>query len=125
MKIQDRYSSAVHSSNLQSRSETTMSDTDVLGAMGIADRRLAVPLAWFRNSACQSCGGHGFKIIPGTKTLGDSRCRPCDGTGKVPLELGFRIEQRELVRWAVAQMEREVAMAGPAAMKALKPLLEF
>ena len=188
MQIQNRYFSAVHSSNLKSSPDTTASDPDVLGAYGIADRRLcagvdadgnrvhdprrlAVPLArlfagdkgaaqeivgmlapvirhkanalrlrltpiqcmdmarivlgWFRNSACQSCGGHGFKIIPGTKTLGDSRCHPCDGTGKVPLELGFRLEQRELVRWAVAQIEREVGVAGPAALRALKPSLEF
>ena len=40
MKIQDRYSTAVHSSSLKSRADTSMSDTDVLGAMGIADRDL-------------------------------------------------------------------------------------
>lgn len=180
--INDRYASAVNSSNLKSRFETTHSDTDVLGAFGIADRRLttgegpngevnfskhplAVPLerlftgdnaaakeimrilaeiirgkapalrspvtetqaadmarvvlGWFQRPACRVCGGHGFKLIKNTKTLGDSRCRPCAGSGKVRLELAFRVEQRELVSWAIAQMERESAMAGPAAMKAL------
>lgn len=160
-----------------------MSDTDVLGAMGIADRRLssgedhfsrhplAVPLermflgdgsaatevighlantirgkaqalrirmtelqasdmarvalGWFRQPSCRVCGGHGFKIIHGTKTLGDSRCRPCNGSGKVQLEQAFRVEQRELVRWVMAQMEREAGMAGPAAMRALAPSLEL
>jgi hypothetical protein len=183
MKILDRYASAVHSSNLKSRPETTMSDTDVLGAFGIADRRLssgedhfskhplAVPLerlfagdgaaagvivqilggiirskakalridmtvlqasdmarvalGWFRNPSCKVCGGHGFKVIANTKTLGDSKCRPCNGSGKVQLELAFRVEQRELVRWTMAQMEREANMAGPAAMKALAPFLDL
>ena len=183
MKIQERYASAVHSSNLKSRPETVMSDTDVLAAMGIADRRLssgeghfskhplAVPLerlftgdgavtgeiirilaeiirgkaralridmtavqsydmahvvlGWFRHPVCRVCGGHGFMIIKNTTTLGDSRCRPCNGTGKVQLELAFRVEQRELVSWVIAQMERESAMAGPAAMRALAPSLDL
>lgn len=41
-KIQNRYASAVHSSNLGVDENTVMSDTDVLGAMGIADRVLNV-----------------------------------------------------------------------------------
>lgn len=183
MYIQNRYASAVSSSNLQTREETTMSDTDVLGAFAIADRRLSagvdhfskhplsvplerlftgdksaaqeiicilagivrgkaralrirmtavqasdmarVALGWFGNGACRVCGGHGFKLIPNTKTLGDSRCHPCNGTGKVQLELAFRVEQRELVRWVMAQLERESGQAGPAAMKALCPQLNL
>jgi hypothetical protein len=62
-------------------------------------------------------------LIKNTVTLGDSRCRPCNGTGKVQLELAYRVEQRELVSWVIAQLERESAMAGPAAMKALAPSL--
>lgn len=181
--IKDRYASAVNSSNLKSAPETKWSDTDVLGAYGIADRRLssgedhfskhplAVPLermfagdssaastivsilsgiirgkakslridmtvtqatdmakatlGWFRAPACRACSGHGFKIIKGTKTLGDSRCHPCNGTGKVQLEQLYRVEQRELVRWVMAQLERESNMAGPAAMKALAPTLNL
>lgn len=182
-RIQNRYASAVRSSNLKSRPETVQSDADVLGAYGIADRRLAagtdqlerhplsVPLerlftgdrtaarqiveilagivrgranamrvdvsatqsadmaraivAWYRNGACRVCGGHGFKVIPGTKTLGDSRCWPCLGTGKIQLELEFREELRELVRWAMARVEREAGRAGPAALKALAPLMNL
>lgn len=41
-KISNRYASAVHSSNLGVDEKTVMSDTDVLGAMGIADRVLNV-----------------------------------------------------------------------------------
>jgi hypothetical protein len=82
-------------------------------------------LGWFRAPACRVCSGHGFKIIKGTKTLGDSRCHPCNGTGKVQLEQLYRVEQRELVRWVMAQLEREANMAGPAAMKALAPSLEL
>jgi len=181
MLIQDRYASATHSSNLKSVPKTIYSDSDVLGAYGMADRRLstgeghfskhplAVPLerlftgdnsaageivrilaeiirskakalrirmtelqasdmarvavGWFRHPACRVCGGHGFKLIKNTVTLGDSRCRPCNGTGKVQLELAYRVEQRELVSWVIAQLERESAMAGPAAMRALAPSL--
>jgi hypothetical protein len=39
-KIQNRYASAVHSSNLSVDGRTYMSDSDTLGAMGIADRVL-------------------------------------------------------------------------------------
>jgi len=39
-RITDRYASAVHSSNLGVDEKTYMSDTDVLGAFGIADRVL-------------------------------------------------------------------------------------
>ena len=38
MKIIDRYSTAMHAGNLASKPETTWSDTDVLGAMGLAAR---------------------------------------------------------------------------------------
>lgn len=40
MAITDRYASAVHSSSLKTKADTVMGDTDVLGAMGIADRVL-------------------------------------------------------------------------------------
>jgi hypothetical protein len=39
--IRDRYASAVNTSNLKSDPKTTYSPTDVLGAYGLADRRLA------------------------------------------------------------------------------------
>ena len=183
MYIKDRYASAVNSSNLKSSPQTMCSDTDVLGAYGIADRRLsngedqfskhplAVPLerlfagdnaaasvitqilaglirgqaqskrirmtetqatdmgkvvlGWFRAPACRVCGGHGFRLIPGTTTLGDDKCTPCDGTGKIQLELLFHESQRELVRWAMAKMEEESALAGPAAMKSLGSMLDL
>lgn len=40
MKIQDRYASAVRSSNLGVDGKTVMSDSDTLGAYGLADRAL-------------------------------------------------------------------------------------
>lgn len=183
MKIHDRYASAVNSSNLKSRPETIYSDTDVLGAYGIADRRLssgidhytkhplAVPLqrlfngdstagqeivrilavlilgkanrvkvsvsrsqardmakvilGWFRSPRCRVCGGHGFKIIKNSTTLGDTRCMPCDATGIIQLDLLFPVELRELVKWATARMELEVGLAAPAAMKALASKMDF
>lgn len=183
MKITNRYASAIHSSNLKSRDEVYDGDTEILGAFGIADRRLssgedhytkhplAVPLqrlfngngaaaseiigilakliqgkavrlrvsvtagqareiariilGWFRSPACRACGGHGFKIIRNTTTVGDSRCRPCNATGKIQLELLFKERERELVRWAIARMELEAGMAGPVAMKALASQMEL
>jgi hypothetical protein len=160
-----------------------MSDTDTLGAFGIADRRLssgedyykkfplAVPLqrlfvgngevsgeiigilsgmirgksvqlrvslsagqtremariilGWFRSPRCRACGGHGFKIIRNTTTIGDTRCKPCDATGTIQLERLFPEKQREIVIWAIARMELEAGMAGPEAMKALAPKLDL
>ncbi|MDM0041866.1 hypothetical protein QTI05_22690 [Variovorax sp. J22R193] len=178
MKIADRYASAIRSSCLTVDERTTFSDTDVLGAMGLASRTLdqeghplAVALerlfagdngasmiivqvlsdmawrrarttkvrlnrmgaadmakaclAWHRDGVCKACGGHGTLVIPGSTTLGPHDCKPCRGDGKVPFERQFDLEQRELAAWLVAQMEREQSRAGPAAMKALAPRLDF
>lgn len=193
--ISNRYASAVHSSNLKQTSELNKlddqgqsSDADILGAMGIADRRLSegldhtgkptydkhplsVPLermfagdargtgeivdilaimvhgqavaqrlrmtpvqdkdmaraclAWYRNGTCRPCGGHGKTLIPGTKTHSDHDCQVCRGAGKMPFTSQFRPEQRELARWLVAELERELGRAGPAAMKALASSMEL
>ena len=48
MKIIDRYNSAVRSSNLKSGPSTTASDTDVLGAMGLAAKRNPLAIALTR-----------------------------------------------------------------------------
>jgi hypothetical protein len=47
MSILDRYASAIRSSNLRSHPDTTQSDTDILGAIGLASKRhpLATALA--------------------------------------------------------------------------------
>ncbi len=173
MLIQDRYASAIRSSNLQTDERTTYSDTDVLGAFGLAGKEhpLAVALqrlflgdngaapeiveilaaeawkkargldvkftrvqaddmaraclAWHRNAACRSCGGHGYLVIDGTKTLGDQECKVCKGTGKRPFEREFLTEHRELAGWMVASMEREQARAGSAAMAKIAPKLDM
>lgn len=82
-------------------------------------------LAWHRDGVCKPCGGHGQLLIKGTKTIGGAFCRPCRGTGRMPFEKQFRHEWRELARWLVAEMEREQGRAGPAALKAIAPRLEF
>lgn len=181
MKVTDRYASAVHSSNLKTKTETTYSDTDVLGAMGLAgkavrhDGREGVPLAaallrlfsgdngamreiieitsrmawgkakalrvrmtrvqsedmaraviaWHRNGTCTKCGGHGFKIIPGTLTVGDAECSSCHGEGKVPFDSQFSEEHQLLARFVLTHIEREQSSAGPAAMAALAPRLDL
>ena len=183
MRIINRYASAIHSSNLKSKAETYSGDVEILGAFGIADRRLssgvdhytrhplAVPLqrlfngngavageiirilagmiygksirlkvdmtdgqsrdmakvilGWFRSPRCRVCGGHGFKIIRNTTTVGDTRCRPCNATGTIQLELLFPEKYRELVRYAIARMELEAGMAAPVAMKALASKMEL
>ena len=188
MKITERYASAIKSSNLKTIASTTYGDTDVLGAFGIADRRLslginaagvqvsdrrplAVPLqrllmgdsgaaaelvdllaqglrgqakdarivltafssqkmaraviAYFRNSACSVCGGHGLEVVPGSNALGSAKCGACKGTGKVQIVKAFRQEHRDLVRWAMDRVEEESSRAGPAAMQALADRLDF
>lgn len=175
MLIQDRYASAIRSSNLQTDERTTYSDTDVLGAFGLAGKaeELELPiqlqrlflgdngaaaevvrilaekvrtraamlrlkmaetqavdmaracLAWHRNAACRSCGGHGYLVIDGTKTLGDQECKVCKGTGKRPFEREFHQSFRELAGWLVSEMERDQSRAGGAAMAKIAPKLEL
>jgi len=185
MKISDRYSSAVHSSNLKSKPETTFSDADVLGAaalagkaertlpdgtvvrgapLGIALMRLLSGdnsasreivsilassakgkakrdgmslkwvqcedigrsvLAWFRDGVCRPCGGHGYLLMQGAPSLSEHACPACRGTRKVPFDTHFSLETVLLARWLLAEVEREIAFAGPAAMAALAPRLEL
>lgn len=178
MSITDRYATAVRSSCLTVDERTTYSDTDVLGAMGLADRTLTLRghplavalerlfmgdngasvrivevlaqmargkapalrtditatqavdmaracLAWHRDGVCKPCGGHGQHVIPNTKTLGGAICKPCKGTGRIPFERQFRHEWQELARWLVSEMNREQGRAGPEAMKAIAPRLDF
>lgn len=170
MRLTERYTVAVHSSNLDVDPDTTYSDSDVLGAAGLAAKRhpLAVQLmrlfagdnhaaaeivgtmsrmvharaiktnaklrrvqaddmakavlAWYRDGICQACHGHGFELIAGTPALSDQQCKACGGTGKKPFDRQFKANT-ELARWLLAEVERETAKAGPAAMKALAPRL--
>jgi DnaJ-class molecular chaperone len=172
-KILDRYASAVHSSNLASKPMTVFSDSDVLGAAGLAGKRngLAMALcrlfsgdntaahdlvrtmaemvcgksralgvklkrpqavdmaravlAWKRDGVCRPCGGHGFELIPGTKTVGGTSCRHCRGTGKLLFDRQFTLERLSVARWLLAEIEREQGKAGAAAMAKLAPRLDF
>lgn len=190
--ITDRYTTAVHSRNLSVDEKTRMSDTDVLAAMGWADRTLtdgkdrqgrhhveaplAVPLqrlfsgdnraahdivrtladmawrqargmkvklnrpqahdlacqclAWHRNGTCTNCGGLGYDKIPGTTTLSSHECGVCRASGKIPFEdaidpKGTNDGLRELGRWLLNQMERDMGRAGPLAMAALAERMEL
>lgn len=75
-------------------------------------------LAWHRDGVCKQCGGHGFSLIPGTKTLSERDCPACDA-GRLPFEKQFPIDRRELARWVVKQMTQAASYAGPEAMKFL------
>jgi hypothetical protein len=171
MKISERYSTAIKSSNLAVKEATTYSDTDVLGAYGIAakthplavalerllsgDNHAAVTvvallavmarrhnttnggamtegqsvdvarsaLAWFRHGTCTACGGHGYLPLPGAPGLSDVECLSCRGSGKIPFESQLHKSQRSTALWLLAEMEREMSKAGPAAMKAIAPSL--
>ena len=173
MKIADRYASATHSRNLSSDPDTTASDSDVLGAAGLAaklnplgialmrllsgdnhasadvvriladkavgkayrmgnecgraeaeDLGRAV-LAWYRHGTCTRCGGHGVQLIPGTTTLSSTECPACRGSGRILLERQIGMMRLELARWLVVEVERELAFAAPAAMRALAPSLDL
>ena len=173
MSIIDRYASAVRSSNMGSKPETTRSDSDVIGAAGLAAKHVPLGialmrllsgdnhasgvivdilaekavgkayrlgnecgrveatdiaravLAWHRDATCKPCGGHGVLHIPGTPTLGSERCPRCKGAGRMPFDRQFSMVRLELARWLVAEVERELAIAGPAAMRALAPRLDL
>jgi hypothetical protein len=186
--IEERYSSAVNSGNLRPNPRTRMSDSDVLGATGIADRELTegrtspkrrggvlVPgdpvrpaplavslerllrggdtraahavvrvmadmlwrkaregteklshakakemaqmvLAWHRSGTCKPCGGHGYSLIQGTKTLSERACEACRGSGKIRFERAFKGYPVELARWMSAELERNLGRAGERAM---------
>lgn len=172
MRFDDRYSSAIHSSNLKSKPETECSDSDVLGAAGLAAKhaplamallrllsgdnhasrevvdimagmldgkayRMQVELtrveaadmaravlAWVRDGVCRPCGGIGAQKIENTNRLG-TVCPTCRGTGKRPFEKEFPMVRVLLAQWMLAEVERELAKAGPAAMAALAPKLEL
>ena len=54
-----------------------------------------------------------------------SSCKFCRGTGKILFDRQFPITRLELARWLLVEIEREQAVAGPAAMAALAPKLEL
>lgn len=173
MTIIDRYASAVRSSNLRSNPDTTKSDTDVLGAAGLAAKRTPLAmellrlfvgdndngrkvsmtmadmlsskahaigthllrvdamsisravLAWHRDGKCRACNGLGFKIFDRSPTLSDQACHVCRGTTKIPFDPQFDAEHLEIARWLLAELEREMAIAGGEAMKSLAPRLDL
>lgn len=171
-KILDRYASAVHSSNLSSKAATVYSDSDVLGAAGLAGKQnpLAMALtrlfsgdnhavydlvrimserawgkahtmhiklkrtqaddmaravlAWYRDGRCRACDGHGFRLIPNTRTLGESACPKCRGSCRIPFDPQFSLERLPVARWLLTEVEREIGKAGPAAMAKLADRLD-
>lgn len=77
-------------------------------------------LAWHRDGACKHCGGHGFRRIPGTTTLGTQPCPQCAGEGRVPLERQFSTQAaKDLARWLVSELERETGRAAAVASRRL------
>ena len=48
-RITDRYASAVRSSNLRSKADTNMSDSDVIGAAGLAAKKSPLAMALMRH----------------------------------------------------------------------------
>lgn len=175
MKFDDRYSTAIRSSNLRSEAKTLHSSADILGAAGKASKRHPLALAllrlfcssdnqtvgevvdimtsmavgkayrlhdeigreaasilsrlvldWYRDPACKQCGGHGFKRMANAPTLSDQSCGICSSTpGRRNFEAMFPSNRLELAKWLAGELERETAIAGPAAMAALATRLEL
>jgi hypothetical protein len=76
-------------------------------------------LAWSRNGTCQPCGGHGKTLIPGTRTHSEHDCQECKGTGHLLFEKNFRHEHRDLARWLVVEVEREMGQVWSEAARSL------
>lgn len=82
-------------------------------------------LAWYRDGTCRVCSGHGVLLIPGTTTLGNHECPACRGDGRIRLDRRISLARLELARWMVAEVERELAIAGREAMTRLAPRLDL
>jgi len=116
MKYQDRYSSAVRSSNLKQSSEATV-DTDILGAAGFAAKHSPLAMALLRLFVGDNHAARDVVLIMADKAVGkawhwgqielsrveaegmackvlawhrDGVCKPCGGHG-VKLQSGGRI----------------------------------
>ena len=85
----------------------------------------AVVLDWYRNGTCKPCEGRSQSLIPGTPHLSGLDCPSCRGTGRRPFEQVARLEHRELSQWLRDEVEKAVAIAGPAVMRRLAPTLEL
>lgn len=81
-------------------------------------------LSWYRFGTCQPCGGTGYKLIPGTPSLGDE-CPRCRGTGKIDFDAQFRDDWLGLAKWLAGEIEKSQAQAGDAAMRALASSMDF
>jgi hypothetical protein len=73
-------------------------------------------LAWHRHGTCKACGGHGYSLIVGTKTLSERACETCKGTRRIPFERAFKGHPVELARWLTAELDRNIGRAGERAM---------
>lgn len=82
-------------------------------------------LAWAQFGTCKPCSGLGHPTIRGTTTLSVATCPECHGTGRMPFDPHFAIEHLELARWLLAEIERDIAKAGPVAMAALAPHVDL
>jgi hypothetical protein len=80
---------------------------------------------WILGGTCDKCGGHGKTRIPGSTTLSERDCHACKGTGRMVFERQFPVEQRELARWAVAEIERVSSWVFELAAKKLAPRLDL
>jgi hypothetical protein len=90
-----------------------------------ADDMARAVLAWHRDGICKTCSGHGFQLIHGAPAVGDTPCPACHGQRRIPFERQFHPERRQLACWLLAEVEREQAKAGPAALAALAPRLNL
>lgn len=85
----------------------------------------AAVLDWYRNGTCKPCEGRAQSLIPGTPHLSGLDCPACRGTGRRPFEDIAKRESRELALWLRDEVERAVAIAGPAVMRRLAPTLDL
>jgi hypothetical protein len=87
-------------------------------------------LGWCRDATCKTCHGHGYKVAAGVMgtgraVIGDAPCDDCHGIGQRAFTGMFDRSRQELACWLREVIEREVAMAAPAAMQALAPRLDL
>lgn len=82
-------------------------------------------LDWYRSPACRACGRHGFQRMKNAPALSDQPCTECRGAKDRDFDAMFSLTRLSLARWLAVELEREMGLAGPAAMAALAPRLDF
>jgi hypothetical protein len=78
-------------------------------------------IAWLVLGRCGVCGGHGKEWARGAPIASDEPCAACAGSGKPPFIGSFAVAHRDIAKWTVQEMARDLGLCGAEALRALAP----